>query len=241
MRQSLSRFLSDQSGAVTVDWTVITGATMVSGLMVSLIIALGTSDVSHDTADLLTGYGDPDAPASPPQDLTDVERACALGADAARAAFDATGRRIESLLVYQASDFVSGVPNEKRGIADLDKGEILVLRDGATPIRLNMTDDNRLLEERAYSQKLATDTTISGKTYEVGDRVSAAYHLSAGGLTLTGLQLDADPSGRQSGPMNAIAVSFPLEPGRGYALDGTTDANGAPLSYDAYAGCGTVG
>jgi hypothetical protein len=41
--------------------------------------------------------------------------------------------------------------------------------------------------------------------------------------------------------MNAIAVSFPLEPGRGYALDGTTDANGAPLSYDAYAGCGTVG
>ena len=50
----MPRFLADETGAVTVDWTVITAALVGLGLAVAAVVSSGTEDLSTDIADTMT-------------------------------------------------------------------------------------------------------------------------------------------------------------------------------------------
>ncbi len=51
----INAFLNDESGAVTVDWVVLTAAIVGLGLAVMAVISGGLEDVSGDINDILTG------------------------------------------------------------------------------------------------------------------------------------------------------------------------------------------
>lgn len=48
---ALTTFLNDDSGAVTVDWVVLTASLTVLGLLVLEIVRDGVNDISNETAD----------------------------------------------------------------------------------------------------------------------------------------------------------------------------------------------
>ncbi|MEM9318035.1 MAG: hypothetical protein AAGA70_03405 [Pseudomonadota bacterium] len=52
---ALSLFLSEETGAVTVDWVVLTAATVGLGLATSVVVASGVGSLSNETADELEG------------------------------------------------------------------------------------------------------------------------------------------------------------------------------------------
>lgn len=51
-------FFHDEGGAVTVDWTVLTGALVGLGLAVAAVVSSGTEDLSRDISELLSGILD---------------------------------------------------------------------------------------------------------------------------------------------------------------------------------------
>ncbi|MBF9035402.1 hypothetical protein HKCCE2091_14240 [Rhodobacterales bacterium HKCCE2091] len=51
----MRKFLVDESGAVTVDWVVLTGGIVMLGLAAQTVINGGVSDASADTAAVLSG------------------------------------------------------------------------------------------------------------------------------------------------------------------------------------------
>lgn len=53
MNSVLSRFAHDESGAVTVDWVVLTAATVGLGIAAMGVVQLGVADLSNDVADEL--------------------------------------------------------------------------------------------------------------------------------------------------------------------------------------------
>lgn len=53
-RQAFKSFLSDESGAVTVDWVVLTAAIVGLGLAVMSVVSGGVEDLSGDISNALT-------------------------------------------------------------------------------------------------------------------------------------------------------------------------------------------
>ncbi len=53
MPSSVSRFLAAETGAVTVDWVVLSAATVGIGIAVAGAVSLGTQDLGHDVHDSL--------------------------------------------------------------------------------------------------------------------------------------------------------------------------------------------
>lgn len=56
MRNALTRFWTDEAGAVTLDWVVLTGALVGTGLAVLGTVGGGVEDIGGDTAAVLEGY-----------------------------------------------------------------------------------------------------------------------------------------------------------------------------------------
>lgn len=53
----LKNFISNESGAVTVDWVVLTAALVGLGLAVMSVVSSGVGQLSNDINDELTGMG----------------------------------------------------------------------------------------------------------------------------------------------------------------------------------------
>ena len=54
---TLNAFLTDDSGAVTVDWVVLTAAIVGLGLAVMAVVSAGVEDLSGDIQGQLVGQG----------------------------------------------------------------------------------------------------------------------------------------------------------------------------------------
>lgn len=89
--------------------------------------------------------------------------------------------------IYQASDFVTGLPDESSAAAAGTPVFTLRLSPGATPIAVEITDDDALFHEVDATQSLANGVTLNGTSYAPGDQIKAAYHLtnSLSGHTVT--------------------------------------------------------
>jgi len=64
MRTLIKNFVASESGAVTVDWVVLTAAIVGLGLAVMAVISIGVGDVSNAMADELESQA-PDVAAPP--------------------------------------------------------------------------------------------------------------------------------------------------------------------------------
>ena len=53
----IKTFLNSESGAVTVDWVVLTAAIVGLGLAVMAVVSAGVEDLSNDIEGQLTGQG----------------------------------------------------------------------------------------------------------------------------------------------------------------------------------------
>ena len=73
MLNAINTFKNDESGAVTVDWVVLTAALVGLGLAVMGVVSGGIQDLSTNISDTLTNtdpltnpFGLPEEPADPP-------------------------------------------------------------------------------------------------------------------------------------------------------------------------------
>lgn len=55
LNSGVARFLCNESGAVTVDWVVLTGAIVGLGLATTVVVSAGVENVSEDTAEEMAG------------------------------------------------------------------------------------------------------------------------------------------------------------------------------------------
>ncbi|MGR3541999.1 MAG: hypothetical protein ACU0BS_11305 [Hasllibacter sp.] len=56
IRTNLSRLRHDEAGAVTVDWVVLTAATMGLGIAVMLVLRPAAKDLTEDSPAAMTNY-----------------------------------------------------------------------------------------------------------------------------------------------------------------------------------------
>jgi hypothetical protein len=233
-------FLKNDRGAVTVDHVVLTGGLVGLGIATLFVVSGGLADLSRDIARQLTEQRISDSFRSL------VEQVCRDGgagfgpAPAGPTGDTWNGLPVNALLIYQASDFVGGLPTESGAVAAGGRAQTLTLRADARPAILYLADDDALLHEVDDSQKVAQDITLNGDTFVAGSDVSAAYTLSDpdSGIMLSSLHFGNPFDGNWQGPVMATTASNPLEPGESYSFDRniTTHRNEQP--YSAYLGCG---
>jgi len=225
-------FLTAEDGAVTVDWTVMTGGVVGLGLAVAGVVTAGVQDLTQDIHDQLVGQNISSS------FRTLIEQACAAGSGPY--AGDYNGMSVTSILIYDADDFVGGLPDEVSG-GRIDPGAsmTLVLADDAVPIRIDIADDDDQLNELDNNQILAQGVMIGDQAFGEGFDVRGAYNMtdSESGQALTTLHFGDPFSGYTIGPVLATAATNPLEPGEEITFDGSTTTHGNELSYSALLSC----
>lgn len=231
----LMQFVTSERGAVTVDWTVLTGGTVGLGLATMAVVSGGAEDLAWDIRNYLAGieisreFGDL------------IDQVCAsAGVPDGTDGMTYDGMPVNALLIYQESDFIGGLPIESGAVGGGGGSHTLELSDSAQPIVLMVADNDDSLHEVDSSQVVAQDVTLNGDVYSAGFDVSAAYTMTDSG---TGMMVSpmhfGDPwSGHWQGPVIATAASNPLEPGESYTFDGNQTTHHNEMSYSAYLGCG---
>lgn len=231
-------FWTSESGAVTVDWTLMTAGGVGLALATMAVVSSGTEDLSRDIFDLIDGtgisaaFGDLIAQVCAAQGLTPGPNG-----DTSVGTFQ--GMPVTAMLIYEASDFVGGLPNEAGARAQGGGAQTLELLPTAEPIVLMVADNDAQLHEVDDSQVIAQDVVINGETYGAGFDVSAAYTLSDPGndLTLSALHFGDPFSGHWQGPVYATTATNPLEPGASYTFSENFTSHRNELGYDEYLGC----
>ncbi|MCR9069963.1 MAG: hypothetical protein NXH79_14075 [Rhodobacteraceae bacterium] len=228
-------FLTSESGAITVDWTVLTASLAGLGLAVGSVVSGGVQNLSNDIADFLSGVEMSDRF----RDL--IEQVCDnAGVGNGTAGMTYQGMPVTALLIYQAGDFIGGLPDEAQAKAEGGVPLTLQLSPDASPVVLLIADDDDEMHEVDNSQLVAADVTLDGTTYGAGFDVSSAYTLSdsSSGMMLSSLHFGDPWNGTQQGPVLATAASNPLEPGESYTFDGNQTTHNNEQPYGAYLGCG---
>lgn len=147
--------------------------------------------------------------------------------------------------VYEADDFTSGVPAESAiGTPSGEAPYTLTLSATATPIRVDILDDDGNLDEIDANQVLASDVTINGVTYTAGTIVSGAFSLSNtdSGHMVSGIHIDDGAASLfYTGPVVGMMSSEVLTPGDTYTFDSgqTMWQNSVPSTE--YVACFTKG
>ncbi len=230
----MTAFLKSESGAVAVDWTVMTASVVGLGLATSLVVSGGVENLSTDIADALAGI-------EISAEFRDLIGQVCLEAGVPNGVGDMTyeGMPVNALLIYQASDFVGGLPDEARARAEGGNDHTLTLSEDARPIVLFVADDDDDLHEVDGNQLVAQDVEINGETYGAGFDVSSAYTLSdtESGMMLSSLHFGDPWNGTRQGPVLATAASNPLEPGESYSFDSNQTTHRNEHSYGSYLGC----
>lgn len=229
------QFAKEDSGAVTVDWTVMTGAVVGLGLAVTGVVAVGVEDLSRDIRNHLAGI---DISAEFGDLIDQVCNSAGVGNGTGGMTYN--GMPVNALLIYQESDFVGGLPIEAGAVGGGGGSHTLELSPSAQPIVLLVADNDDQLHEVDGSQVIAQDVTVNGEVYGAGFDVSAAYTMTDSG---TGMMVSpmhfGDPwTGHWQGPVIATAASNPLEPGESYTFDGNQTTHHNEMGYSAYLSCG---
>lgn len=234
----LAEFLRDESGAITVDWTVLTASLVGFGLATTAVVSGGVENTTNQIRNFLEGV---EISASF-RDL--IAQVCAAhGLDAGPhggvSGMTYEGMPVTALLIYEAQDFIGGLPVEARAVGGGGGSQTLQLRPDAVPIVLFVADQDDQMHEVDNTQLVAQDVELNGVTYGEGFDVSAAYTLSDpdSGLTVSALRFGDPFAGTQQGPVFATTATQPLEPGQSYDFSGNITTHGNELSYGDYLGC----
>ena len=236
----MRNFWNDESGAVTVDQVGLMSATVGLGLAVIGIASGGLEDLSNDITDMLSGIEISDTFRTVVEDVCISEGVGTGPAGGGETGETYQGNPVTGLLIYQASDFVGGLPAEINWEAGGSSPHEITVSPNARPVLMRLTDDDGFLHENDDSQRLAADITLDGQTYEAGYEISAAYTISdsASGLMASGLHFGPEWDGQMQGPVFATAASRPLEPGKSYAFDQNTTSHQNEKPYGDFLGCG---
>ncbi|MCZ4350935.1 Hint domain-containing protein [Roseovarius aestuarii] len=145
------------------------------------------------------------------------------------------------LYIYSASDFVTGLPDESGAQAAGTPTFTLQLAPGATPQRIEITDDDLIFDEVDATQSLTSAATINGVTYAAGTTINTAYDLinSTTGHKVTSFHMGGD--GYQQGAVAGIVSTVPLEPGSSYTFNQERTSHNNNNPYAGYVACFTPG
>lgn len=231
----IGQFLKDDSGAITVDWTVLTAGIAGLSLASVTVVSGGVENLSNDIRNALEGV----EISAEFRDL--IGRVCLdAGFPDGTAGMTHNGMPVNAILIYQASDFIGGLPAEAGAVAAGGMSHSLQLSPNAQPIVMLIADDDENLHEVDSNQILAQSVEINGETYGAGFDVSSAYTLSdsGSGMMVSSLHFGNPWAGTRQGPVIATAASNPLEPGQTYDFDGNQTTHRNELPFSAYLGCG---
>jgi hypothetical protein len=220
---------------ISVDWTVLTASLAGMGLATLSMTSDGLAALTRDIRDHLAGI-----------EMTDgfrdlIGQVCAASGVAGGAGgmtFD--GMPVTAMLIYQASDFVGGLPREAGARAAGGQAQSLTLSPNARPIVMLIADDDTSLGEVDGTQVLAQEITLNGQTFGAGFDISSAYTLAdqGSGMVISSLHFGDPWSGYWQGPVIATAASNPLEPGETYSFDSNFTTHNNEFTYDDYLSCG---
>ena len=232
-------FLKSESGAITVDWTVLTASLAGMGLAVGSVVSGGLQDLSNDIRDYLTGVEMSD-------EFRDLVSQVCMGAGLGTGPGPGgdtgetyNGKPVIAMLIYQSSDFIGGLPAEANWQAAGPSPHTMTVAPDAQPQVIYIADDDEYLHENDDSQQLAQTITLNGEVYEEGFEVSSGYTLtdSTTGLMASGLHFANTWNGQMQGPVFATAASHPLEPGQSYTFDQNITTHNNEQPYYDYLGC----
>ncbi len=141
--------------------------------------------------------------------------------------------------VYQASDFVGGLPAEAGSAAGGGNDHSLSLSAGATPVVVEVTDDDNLFHEVDTTQSLTSGVTLNGTDYLAGDNFVGAYYLenSTSGHMVTGFHVGTGIDGYGSGAVVGITSTVELVPGTTYTFDINRTTHNAETDYNMFVAC----
>ena len=147
--------------------------------------------------------------------------------------------------IYEASDFTTGLPAEAgTGAAVGSAPFTLTLSPTATPIAIEISDNDANLDETDSGQTLVSDVTINGVTYTAGTQIVGAYSLtnSGSGEFVTGIHIGAGvTSASYTGPVLGVMSSQILLPGQTYTFNGENSTWSNPVPYSSFVACFTKG
>ncbi|MEB8385703.1 Hint domain-containing protein [Rhodobacteraceae bacterium KMM 6894] len=145
------------------------------------------------------------------------------------------------IYVYNASDFTSGLPDESGAMAAGTPTFTLTLSAGATPVRIEVSDDDLIFDEVDSTQSLTNPATINGTSYAAGTTINTAYDLinTATGHKVTSFHMGGD--GYQQGAVVGLVSSVPLTPGSSYTFNTERTSHQNDNPYSGYVACFTPG
>lgn len=145
------------------------------------------------------------------------------------------------LLIYSASDFIGGLPNEVRFTAAGDGPFEVTLRPGAKPTVVEVIDNDRVFDESDRSQVLAQDVVVGGEALSAGTTIITAYDLLnlSSGHQVTSLHFGG--TGDQQGPVDGLVSTVRLEPGTTYVFDRDRTSHRQDNFYEEFVACFTQG
>ncbi len=236
---AIHRFLIAETGAVTVDWTVLTATLAGMGLATTAVVSGGVENLSNEITNTLTGI----EMTSSFRDA--VEQTCfaaGLGSTAGvggQTGETHNGNPVTAVLIYQDSDFVGGLPREQNWRAGGSSPHALEVAADASPIVMYISDDDEMLHENDDSQRLARDLELNGEVFDEGFEVSSGYTISdsESGIMASGLHFANTWTGQMQGPVFATAASTPLHPGQTYSFDTNVTTHNNERPYSDYLGC----
>lgn len=168
LRFQLSRFLSDEGGAVTVDWVVLTGAVVGLGLATTASVRTGVGALGDDIEASLTN--------------ATVVSLNFVGSD--DGAFSPVGCEggYEAILAYADAMYASGAwPDAGTpGTAyyDYDAGDTPSIIDETR----NSSDANLIANYRAWSADYSADPTLGGSPSNMVEMAAAECAMAERGL-----------------------------------------------------------
>ncbi len=151
------------------------------------------------------------------------------------------------VFVYNASDFVGGLPDETGffagGTAAGTPPFTLQLLPGATPTLIEITDaDTNFDEGDNPPQVLTSGATIDGTAYPAGTTINTAYDLlnTGSGHQVSSFHMAGDGF-FQTGPVDGLVSSIELVPGVSYTFDTARSSLGQTNPYTGFFSCFTAG
>lgn len=141
------------------------------------------------------------------------------------------------LFVYNASDFIGGLPDEADSAAGGLTSYVLTLSPLATPYVVKVSDDDNIFDEVDSIQSLAEPATINGVSYAAGTSIHAAYDLidTASGHMVSSFHMGGD--GYQQGAVVGLVSTKPLTVGEVYTFDLDRTSNRQSNFYADYVTC----
>lgn len=145
------------------------------------------------------------------------------------------------LYIYSPSDFVEGLPDEVDAMADGTSTFTLVLKAGATPTLVEVSDEELVFNEVDTTQSLTNDITLDGTSYAAGTTINSSYDLinSTTDAKVTTLHFGGD--GYQQGAVDGLVSTVELTPGTSYTFDTERTSNHENNHYADYFACFTAG